>query len=198
MRLALAVPQLHRQYCMVQENDSRPWRPSCTEDELLIALVNVKRAFSQRTGGDGVTVDPGLFPLLHHLAVAGRMRQGQLASAMRLDASTISRHVRSLARGGLIEAEKDEVDGRAVLLAITEKGRAALGADLLARRDVMAEGTKEFSTHERSELIRLLNKFTAALCPQLLEPAMHPVPAQQPNASHGEGQALSGHDEETP
>lgn len=164
---------------MVQENDSRPWRPSCMEDELLIALVNVKRAFSQRSGGDGLTVDPGLFPLLHHLAVAGRMRQGQLASAMRLDASTISRHVRSLARTGLIRAVRDDVDGRAVMLAITEAGRSALAADLLARRDVMAEGTQDFNAEERAELIRLLNKFTAALCPQLLEPAARHDPQNQ-------------------
>lgn len=164
------------QDCMVQENSSRPWRPSCLEDELLIALVNVRRAFSNRAAGDGVVLDPGLFPLLHHLAVAGRMRQGQLAGAMRLDASTISRHVRSLVRDGLIQAAKDEVDARAVMLEITEQGRAALGADLVARRDVITAGSQEFSAAEKAELIRLLNKFTAALCPQLLEPTMRPAP----------------------
>ena len=86
---------------------SDSWTPACVEDDLLVAFVAVKRGFQGMSLGG----DPGRFPILHHLAVAGASRQGPLAEGIGLDASTVSRHVRALLEDGLVVAERDPDDG---------------------------------------------------------------------------------------
>jgi DNA-binding MarR family transcriptional regulator len=136
-----------------------PWTPECAEDELLVAFVQVKRGFQARSVG----VDPGAFPVLHHLAAAGSSRQGPLAEALGLDASTVSRHVRALVEDGLVRAERDPHDGRATVLALTGTGMQSLGDRLRAHRTALQDATAGFTEDERAELVRLLQKLADAL-----------------------------------
>jgi DNA-binding MarR family transcriptional regulator len=138
---------------------SAAWVPECAEDELLVAIVALKRAFQARATGS----DPGAFPVLHHLAVGGPCRSGTLADALSLDASTVSRHVRSLVGEGLVEGSRDPEDGRATVLTITPAGRAWLTQRLHAHRATLQDATSDFTAQERSELVRLLHKLADAL-----------------------------------
>jgi DNA-binding MarR family transcriptional regulator len=138
---------------------AEPWVPECAEDELLVAIAAVKRGFLAHSVG----VDPGAFPVLHHLAAAGPSRQSALADALGLDASTVSRHVRALADGGLVEAARDPDDGRATLLSITEQGTTFLMDRLRAHRETLRAATSDFTPTERTDLVRLLHKLAAAL-----------------------------------
>jgi DNA-binding MarR family transcriptional regulator len=135
------------------------WAPECTEDELLVALFAVKRGLVARSG----SVDPGAFPVLHHLAAGGPSRQGALAESLGLDASTISRHVRTLAADGMVDSARDPEDGRAAVLSIAEPGRRFLADHLRSRRATLSEATAHFTPEERAELVRLLNKLAAGL-----------------------------------
>ena len=137
----------------------RAWAPQCTEDELLVAMVNVKRAFHARSIG----VDPGAFPVLHHLAAHGPSRQTALAEALGLDASTVSRHVRVVAGDGFVDVVRDPDDGRATLLTLTRGGREHLEQRMRANRDELRAATATFEPAERAELVRLLHKLADAL-----------------------------------
>jgi DNA-binding MarR family transcriptional regulator len=138
---------------------SEPWTPDCVEDDLLVAFASVKRGFQ----GASLAGDPGRFPILHHLAVAGASRQGPLAEAIGLDASTVSRHVRALLEDGLVVAERDPDDGRATVLDISDSGRQFLAAHLIRSRQTLQAATASFTDAERVELVRLLQKLAAAL-----------------------------------
>jgi DNA-binding MarR family transcriptional regulator len=138
---------------------SQSWQPECTEDELLVAFAAVKRGFQARVVG----VDPGAFPVLHHLAATGPSRQGHLAEALGLDASTISRHVRTLVGEGLLEVARDPDDGRATVLTLTDAGRTFLVERLRMHRATLRAATDDFTPQERTELVRLLNKLAANL-----------------------------------
>jgi len=129
------------------------------EDDLLVAFVAVKRGFHVASVG----VDPGSFPILHHLAVSGPMRQGLLAAGIALDASTVSRHVRSLIDDGLVDATRDPLDGRVMVLAISPSGQEFLAAHLTRNRQTLQAATASFTDAERTELIRLLHKLAAEL-----------------------------------
>jgi DNA-binding MarR family transcriptional regulator len=135
------------------------WAPECMEDELLLALVAVKRALLARDR----TLDPGAFPALHHLVAFGPSRQGPLADALGVDASTVSRQVRSLVDARLVEASRDPSDGRATVLAVTAAGRTFLAEHLRARRATLQAATADLTADERAELVRLLTKLATAL-----------------------------------
>ncbi len=138
------------------------WVPECAEDELLVALVAVRRAMQASMAG----ADPGTFPVLHHLAATGPTRQGHLAEALGLDASTVSRHVRALVEDGLVQAERDPSDGRATVLSVAPAGERALVERLHRHREVLAVATSGFTAEERAELVRLLGKFADTLSQQ--------------------------------
>ncbi len=136
-----------------------PWVPECAEDELLVAIAAVKRGFH----ANAVGVDPGTFPVLHHLAAVGPSRQAALAEALGLDASTVSRHVRALVDEGLVESSRDPDDGRATVLSITDPGGDFLMDRLRSHRETLQAATSDFTEGERAELVRLLHKLAAAL-----------------------------------
>jgi predicted ArsR family transcriptional regulator len=85
------------------------------------------------------------------------------AEALGLDASTVSRHVRSLVADGLVDASRDPGDGRATVLSITEPGRQFLAERLRAHRATLQSATAGFTGQERADLVRLLHKLAAAL-----------------------------------
>lgn len=138
---------------------AHPWAPECTEDALLVAMVAVKRGFHARAAG----LDPGTFPVLHHLASAGPCRPSALADGLGLDASTVSRHVRALVVEGLVDTQRDPDDGRATLLSISESGQEHLLRRLRAQRETLRDATSNFTPEERAELVRLLTKLAEAL-----------------------------------
>lgn len=138
---------------------SEAWVPECMEDDLLVAFVAVKRGFQAASVG----VDPGRFPILHHLAMAGPTRQGPLAEGIGLDASTVSRHVRALLDDGLVVASRDPRDGRATVLDISDSGRQFMAAHLTRSRMALQAATASFTAAERTELVRLLQKLATSL-----------------------------------
>jgi len=63
------------------------------------------------------------YVLLFHLIGGGPMRTKELAETVGVDPSTASRQVDELVRLGHVERHADPDDGRAIVLAATEKGR---------------------------------------------------------------------------
>jgi DNA-binding MarR family transcriptional regulator len=101
--------------------------------------------------------------LLNRVEELGPMRASDLAAALNLDASTISRQTHKLVDVGLIERTIDPFDGRACLLAVTERGREALAEAVSFRRVQLAELLKEWSPRDRGHLTTLLDRLAADL-----------------------------------
>jgi DNA-binding MarR family transcriptional regulator len=127
------------------------------DDDLLQALILLKRALAAKTVG----VDPGVHQVLGSLVASGPMRQGAVAEQLCLDASTVSRHVRTLVGQGLVEVARDPEDGRAAVLTSTEAGRAFMAERAAAHRARLAAATEDFTAEERATLVRLLNRLAA-------------------------------------
>ena len=89
-------------------------------------LLKVVRMVKQRRH----PVPPGPIGTLALIDRAGAEPAGghakQLAASAGLDPSTVSRAVATLVAGGLVERRADPDDGRASVLVVTERGRAAL------------------------------------------------------------------------
>lgn len=64
------------------------------------------------------------YSLLSHVVKLGPLRAGDLAAAMRLDASTLTRNLQPLLRDGLLVMQPDPADARSRLIAATPAGQA--------------------------------------------------------------------------
>jgi DNA-binding MarR family transcriptional regulator len=76
----------------------------------------------------GVRVDRGLHPVLATLSLQGRLRTTELATALALKSSTISRHVARLEELGLVARSADPDDGRSSWIELSAEGKATLDA----------------------------------------------------------------------
>jgi DNA-binding MarR family transcriptional regulator len=99
--------------------------------------------------------------LISHLVLCGPIRASALAERVRSDPSTVSRQVAALVKDGLIERTADPDDGRACLLAATDKGRVAHRAHMRTRNEYFARMLAHWSERDCRRLAELLQRFTA-------------------------------------
>lgn len=135
--------------------------PATAEDALAQLMMTVGRRFRARLDGD--TVDPSQAALLYTLKTRGSLRLGDIADAMKLDASTVSRHVQQLADRGFVERGPDPEDGRASIITLTDDGRAGLKSSFEQRRAILAEAIADWDDDEREQLRIQLSRLATAL-----------------------------------
>jgi len=98
-----------------------------TPRSLVEALYNVvRRAHRLRSVRVHSSCDKAGLVLLGQLVEQGPMRLSDLATAVQLDPSTVSRQMRALSDGGFTQSLDDPDDKRARLLQISDKGRAEI------------------------------------------------------------------------
>jgi DNA-binding MarR family transcriptional regulator len=145
--------------------------PTETSTELLERLQHqvalfARRAEQTRLGGVGRarnSMDRAAYLLLNRLDREGPMGVKALAEAMGIDSSTVTRQVAPLVDTGLVKRTSHPEDGRAVVLALSPRGRSRLDAVRDSRRQLMAEVTGEWTPEERETFTALLSRFNASL-----------------------------------
>lgn len=105
---------------------------------LAVELVRLRRATETlRTAlGSRSGLETGATWVLVTAAKAGPQRPSDLAKSLGLDPSTLSRHVATLERRGLVQRTPLPGDGRAHLVEATDEGRAVV-AEVVAHRHRM-------------------------------------------------------------
>lgn len=131
------------------------------EDAILQLSLAVGRRLRARLEGDPVEWSQAT--LLFTLKRRGALRLGDLADSLRLDASTVSRHVQQLADRDFISREPDPIDGRACILAITDAGLDALKTTFDQRRSTLTAAMSEWDDADRDRLRHDLVRLTSSL-----------------------------------
>ena len=132
-------------------------------ERLELALVTVVRRAKlprvhARVTAGGPSLDRALYPVLARVADEGPMRLSELADALGVQRSTVSRQIAELERAGLVERHVDPSDGRASMLLVTKRGAADL-ARLRARwRTLLGEITSDWPAKDVARLGDLLGR----------------------------------------
>ncbi len=133
---------------------------------LFDALVLLGRSLKAR-GSDWGYVDPELsradIVALGVLASRGTCRPGQVAEALCVDRSVISRQLATLDQLGLIARAADPEDGRAELVSLTGAGQERLTAARDAMCAALAERLDPWDVPEIEQLIGTLSDLTQRL-----------------------------------
>jgi DNA-binding MarR family transcriptional regulator len=119
-------------------------------------------------------VDKAGLAVLHETRRLGTVRPSDLAAEMRLDLSTISRHLRSLEQQGLVQRTADPDDARAQRISITALGSGVLARVLGHRAATIHEAISHWPAGDRSELHQLLRRLADDLS-QVTEPCIPPA-----------------------
>jgi len=92
----------------------------CSSFKLRQLTRRVGQHFDHFVGSAGLKTTQ--YSLLSHIAKLGPVRPGELAAAMEMDASTLTRNLQPLLKQGWVEVGPGD-DGRSRLVQITEAGR---------------------------------------------------------------------------
>ncbi|MFD3451741.1 MarR family winged helix-turn-helix transcriptional regulator [Streptomyces sp. NPDC058691] len=145
--------------------------PSETTTDLLERLQHqvalfARRAEQTRLGGVGKarnSMDRAAYLLLNRLDNEGPMGVKALAEGMGIDSSTVTRQVAPLVDSGLVKRTSHPEDGRAVVLALSPRGRTRLEEVRTSRRELMSVVTEDWTEQEREMFTDLLGRFNSAL-----------------------------------
>jgi DNA-binding MarR family transcriptional regulator len=146
-----------------------------------IYLPSVRHLRAANPGLDKASV-----PLLATLEEHGDARPSDVAVAVELDLSTVSRQLRHLEQLGLVTRRPDGDDGRASRISLTAQGLASLGFVRANRAATLDEVFRDWPDDERRQLLTLLDRLLAGLAalPGSVQPSQHSsadLPDQSPN-----------------
>jgi DNA-binding MarR family transcriptional regulator len=99
--------------------------------------------------------------ILEGLRDSATLRMSQLAESVGTTPPTVTKLVRDLENKGLVTRALDEQDGRASILALTEKGRQTLEAIIQARLEGLQSVLTEWSSEDIEKLDQLFERLRA-------------------------------------
>lgn len=129
--------------------------------EVSVLYLAVERGVARRQQSGARPLEKLSMHVLGRLDAEGPMRPSALAHLVRLDLSTVSRHVASLEAAGLAARGPDPTDRRACLVRVTPAGTEAMAVQRKRRRQRMDQVLADWSLDDRRELVRLLGRFNA-------------------------------------
>ena len=110
-----------------------------------------------------VSVDPVQLDMLDRLVARDGQRMSELATAMRVDPSTVTRAMHRMEAAGLATRRPVPGDGRVVTAHLTAEGRRVHGIVAARRADLIRAAMADFTPEEQERLADLVERFLASI-----------------------------------
>lgn len=130
---------------------------------LLTRQASLMRLHDLVSNRSGLTLERSAYPLLTQILALQGGRLSDVAAGLKVAVPTVSRQVRQLEDLGLVARTPDPIDGRAVLLQVTEAGIDALQRMQEEWRRTVAEILEPWPEKDREILGELLERFALEL-----------------------------------
>jgi DNA-binding MarR family transcriptional regulator len=128
----------------------------------LLKLVRHLETFGRRSSLY-LHVDRAGYLALRTLETLGPLTTKGLATALNLDASTVTRQITALEAAGFVERRPDTVDRRSSTIVLTPEGRRTMGGVERERRQGIEELVVDWAEEERDALGRALTRLNLSL-----------------------------------
>ncbi|MEY4174146.1 MAG: hypothetical protein RI900_1311 [Actinomycetota bacterium] len=114
-------------------------------------------------GGVVAAVEHGQMDTLELLAQRPCWRMSELAEALRIDPSTLTRGVQRLERSGLAQRTPSSADGRVVEVSLTSEGERVHQVLVERRTELMTHILRSYRTGELRVFADLLDRFVGSV-----------------------------------
>lgn len=108
-------------------------------------------------------IEPGHMDVLDLLHEQEPRRMNDLAAALRVDPSTVTRAIQRMELDGLVERTPASEDGRGIAVSATEEGRRRRGLVAQRRHEIVRLIMEPLSDDERQQLVELLQRYVLSL-----------------------------------
>ncbi len=151
----------------MQVNDA--YTPQTPIEGVMHAFTRIGRRLKAKQPGD--TIDHSAHIVLFVLRCNGALRLSDLAGRLELDASTTSRHIRSLEQLGLVRRSPDPDDGRAFRVELTDEGIEQWEASARHRMELLSAAMEGWSEEDVQTFERLMTRFADGVAARTEVPA---------------------------
>ena len=127
------------------------------------SMLELRQLMYGAADGTGPALDVAQGDALDVILEHGSIRMGELAAALRVDASTATRTVARLADAGLVERQEGTVDRRVVEIVPTDEGRQLQAQMVRTATDTLGEILAAFGPQEAETLATLMERLVASL-----------------------------------
>ena len=143
----------------------------------------IYRTSARRASDGGPGLDLASMSVLAVLADQNEMRPSDIATALEIDQSTVSRQLQQLEKVGFVARRADSGDGRVSRIRLTSDGSARVAAIRAARARMLDEVFLGWPEADRRQLNVLLERLHDDLAarPDSASPARPAAPALTPN-----------------
>lgn len=127
--------------------------------QLLVSrITDFQRSIKCLVSAKSSSLDPGvaLLGVLRIIDGFGEARASDVAAHLGVGPSALSRHIADLHEIGFIQRRVDPLDGRAQLVALSDKGRMELDAARHRQAEIVAKALAGWDEQRASEAIELL------------------------------------------
>jgi DNA-binding MarR family transcriptional regulator len=126
-----------------------------SEDIALMTRAVLRLARRLRVARPDPQLGRSALSMLATLHREGAMTAAQLARKEQLQPQSLSRLIAAMSKEDLIARRRHDLDGRAIILEITSKGRQALARDVHASREWLHEAmAAQLTPAERKQLLQ--------------------------------------------
>jgi DNA-binding MarR family transcriptional regulator len=129
-------------------------------EHLISQVIRMQRAIHRLKSTDSAR---SAHAILLMISMHGPLRVADLAVKMCVDASTVSRQTAWLVNDGLLRRTSDPADGRASVLALTDRGESVAAAVAERRRELFIRVIHDWPAREVQTFADLLRKFVDGL-----------------------------------
>jgi DNA-binding MarR family transcriptional regulator len=127
------------------------------------SMLELRQLMYGTAAGDGPALDVAQGDALDAILELGPVRMGELAQALRVDASTATRTVARLADAGLVERQEGSADRRVVEIVATDAGRHLQAEMVRTATDTLAQILGAFEPDEAETLAGLMERLVDSL-----------------------------------
>lgn len=131
--------------------------------EFVVLVRGLKEINNEAIASTGERVEVAGSALLSRLELLGPSRLTELAAALGLDPSSVSRQVAAVERAGWVAREPDPSDGRASRLLLTPSGQDLVRRLRAARAEILARLTPGWTDAELDGLADTLSRLNTDL-----------------------------------
>jgi DNA-binding MarR family transcriptional regulator len=127
------------------------------------SMLELRQLMYGAADGTGPALDVAQGDALDVILERGPIRMGDLAHALRVDASTATRTVARLAAAGLVERQEGTRDRRVVKIVATERGRELQARMVRTATEVLGRILEAFAPSEAETLATLMERLVESL-----------------------------------
>jgi DNA-binding MarR family transcriptional regulator len=133
------------------------------EREVGVMVRRIRRVIGLRARAVHPDLAPASYLMLTYVAEHGPVRASEIAEHFEIDKGAVSRQLGHLTDLGLLARVSDPLDGRAMLVSVSDDGRTRLADVARHRRKWLDERLGDWSEEDLSAFVETLGRYNRAL-----------------------------------